>query len=49
MEGIELDDPENLIEGTGKRIRHFKIKDESDIGPPMECFIKQAIDLDLKS
>ncbi len=47
--GTDLYDPEQLIEGTGKRIRHFKIKDEYNISPQMEGFIKQAIDLDKKS
>jgi hypothetical protein len=45
--GTELDDPENLLEGGGKALRHIKFHDldavnEKTIAP----FIKQAVALD---
>ncbi len=47
-QGTLLNDPDNLMEGTGKKIRHYKIRNEEDINIPMEDFIKQAIFLDSK-
>lgn len=47
-QGTLLNDPDNLIEGTGKKIRHYKIRNEDDINIHMENFIKQAIFLDSK-
>ena len=29
--GTELEDPKNLLEGTGKKMRHIKVTDESTI------------------
>ena len=29
--GIDLDDPKQLLEGTGKKLRHIKIADAGDI------------------
>lgn len=39
--GTELQDPENLLEGTGKKLRHVKIKSESDIDAE---YIKKLIE-----
>lgn len=47
-QGTLLKDPDNLIEGTGKKIRHYKIRNEDDINIHLEDFIKQAISLDSK-
>ena len=33
-DGAELPDPEHLIEGTGKRIRHIKIRSVADASSP---------------
>ncbi len=46
--GVELDDPKNLIEGTGERMRHVKIKDNNDFNSDVELLIKQAISLNSK-
>jgi len=32
--GVELDDPEKLLEGTGKRARHLKIRKAEDLQAP---------------
>lgn len=32
--GVGLDDPEGLLEGTGKNLRHVKIKTPDDAGLP---------------
>ena len=32
--GAELPDPEGLLEGTGKLLRHVKIKSEQDLAKP---------------
>lgn len=32
--GAELPDPEGLLEGTGKLLRHIKIRSESDLQKP---------------
>jgi hypothetical protein len=34
MHGAELDDPAELLEGTGKRLRHVKIRKVEDVGRP---------------
>ena len=31
--GAEIADPENLLEGTGKLMRHVKLKPEGDVDP----------------
>ena len=33
-DGVELPDPDSLIEGTGKRIRHVKVRDLADVARP---------------
>ncbi len=41
--GAELVDPEGLLEGTGKFMRHVKLKPESTIAPDaLETLIRQA-------
>lgn len=32
--GIELDDPDSRLEGTGKRLRHIKIRSTDDLREP---------------
>jgi len=34
MYGADLDDPDNLLEGTGKALRHIKIKTLDDVERP---------------
>src|SRR5512144_555185 len=31
MDGVELDDPDGLLTGTGKRLRHVKIRSRQDL------------------
>ncbi len=33
-DGVELPDPDGRIEGTGKRIRHVKVRSVADAGAP---------------
>ena len=33
-DGVDLPDPDGHIEGTGKRIRHLKIRSVEDAGAP---------------
>lgn len=41
--GFELDDPEKLLEGTGKRARHVKLKSVADLErPAVTELIKEA-------
>jgi hypothetical protein len=44
--GADLDDPSDLIEGSGKSMRHVKIRGPKDIRKPaFTKFIKQSISL----
>ena len=44
--GAELDDPDGLLEGTGKGMRHVKLYDVSDIKKTkFSALIKQAVKL----
>ncbi len=46
MRGTEIKDPENLLEGTGKKMRHIKIKEESDIDSEyIKNLIEESIQL----
>lgn len=39
----KIDDPDNLLEGTGEQMRHIKIEDGSKLNPPvLYKMIKQA-------
>ena len=44
--GTELDDPHGKLEGTGKGMRHVKIKDAGNVDAPVEQLIKDAFALD---
>lgn len=42
--GVELDDPESLLVGTGKLIRHIRLKAKSDLQrKPVKALIAAAI------
>lgn len=44
--GILLDDPDGLLEGTGKKMRHIKIRKKSDIKVKLfKSWLKQAAEL----
>ncbi|MGI9553105.1 MAG: DUF1801 domain-containing protein [Aurantibacter sp.] len=39
----KIEDPDNLLEGTGEQMRHVKIEDGSELDPPvLYRMIKQA-------
>ena len=42
--GAELQDPDGLLEGTGKLFRHVKIKSEDDVkNPALRKLLQQAV------
>lgn len=41
--GAELPDPEGLLEGTGKSLRHVKVRSEDDLArPALKALLKKA-------
>lgn len=46
LEGARLDDPEGVLEGEGKQMRHIKIKKTEDLKKPyLRKYIRAAIKL----
>jgi hypothetical protein len=46
FEGARLEDPEGVLEGTGKGMRHIKLRSESDVHRPViDSFVRQALKL----
>ena len=46
-QGALLPNPDGLIEGTGKRMRHVKVRSLEDLGAPaLGRIIRQAVELD---
>jgi hypothetical protein len=44
--GVDLPDPEGLLEGTGKRARHVKIQSEADLeNPAVASLLRAALEL----
>ncbi len=44
--GVDLDDPEGLLEGTGKKARHVKIRSEEQIdSPDLLQLLQESIDI----
>jgi hypothetical protein len=44
--GVELDDPKGLLEGSGSKMRHVKIKAPEDIKKTaLRAMVKQAVNL----
>ena len=33
--GAQMDDPQGILEGSGKQLRHIKIKSQADLGTPV--------------
>jgi len=33
--GAQMDDPEGVLEGSGKQLRHIKIRSQADLGTPV--------------
>ena len=47
VHGPKLDDPEELIEGTGKKMRHYKIRSKDDLNEKrMVDWIQQIVELE---
>ena len=45
MQGIELHDPSGLLEGTGKNLRHVKLRSVEDVdGPALRALLKASLD-----
>lgn len=40
--GTELADPSNLLEGSGKSMRHVKIRDTDDLGSDVAALLQAA-------
>jgi hypothetical protein len=46
FQGVELDDPERLLAGTGNRVRHIVLRDAGDLNRPgVQALMQQALDL----
>lgn len=43
--GTDLPDPSNLLEGTGKSMRHVKIRTSDDLGRDVKSLVKAAAKL----
>jgi hypothetical protein len=42
-DGVDLDDSSRVLEGTGKRMRHIKVRAQSDLGrPEIRAYLQQA-------
>lgn len=49
VRGAELEDPDGMLEGTGKGMRHVKVKRGETIrGPELAALIRQAAELNEK-
>lgn len=41
--GAHLADPEGLLEGTGKNLRHVKIRAKADLSPALASLVREAV------
>ncbi len=49
VRGVDLDDPEKLLKGTGKTIRHIVLEEAADLDKPaIRRLIAQAVKLSVK-
>jgi hypothetical protein len=47
--GIDLDDPQGLLQGTGEKMRHVKLESIADIDDELfAAYVKQAVELNLE-
>jgi hypothetical protein len=47
--GIDLDDPQGLLQGSGEKMRHVKLQGVEDVNEPaFAAFVKQAAQLNLE-
>jgi hypothetical protein len=43
--GAELSDPEHLLEGSGKKLRHIKVREIEEIDRPALCqFVQSSLE-----
>ena len=46
--GIDIDDPQGLLQGSGEKMRHFKLTSLEDINAPVFTdYVQQAVKLNL--
>ena len=46
MRGTEQDDPSGLLEGTGKRLRHVKLRSQGDVDrPALLALLRSSLEL----
>ena len=46
--GIDIDDPQGLLQGSGEKMRHFKLTSLEDINAPVfNDYVQQAVKLNL--
>lgn len=44
MQGSDLDDPESILEGTGKNMRHVKLRDPTELeNPGVRSLVENAL------
>lgn len=47
--GVDISDPEGLLEGSGEKMRHFKLTGLEDIKPEVFAdYIQQAVELNIE-
>ena len=47
--GVDLDDPQGLLQGSGDKMRHVKLAKVVDIDEPaLSAFVKQAVQLNVE-
>lgn len=49
MRGAGLDDPDGLLEGTGKSMRHVKVRAKADLTPALARLVRRAAESDGKA
>jgi len=46
--GVDIEDPDGLLQGSGEKMRHFKLSSREQINKPIfSNYIKQAVKLNL--
>ena len=46
--GVDINDPQGLLQGSGEKMRHFKLTSLDEINPPVFTeFVQQAVKLNL--
>lgn len=45
MKGADMTDPDGLLEGTGKRMRHIKVRNSADLeSPEIRALVERSIE-----